>query len=156
MSPLASVLVLGLVCWIATAILVDSELFRPLRSWTTRKVFAAEDAAKLARRGRTVFIANGRRQHTVPTKARWRRAFWRKVSYLVNCHLCAGTWIGLAIAVAASGPFGGWAGLVPEGSPAQAVPGGLEGQAVPRASWVSRCGSAPAGSSRSTISRTPG
>lgn len=38
-----------------------------------------------------------------------------KLSYLVTCHLCAGTWVGFALAAVAGGPFGGWAAIVLNG-----------------------------------------
>lgn len=58
---------LGLACWIATMVVVESELFRPLREWLDRR-----------------YIKHG-------------RVHQNKLRYLVSCHLCTGTWIALAI-----------------------------------------------------------
>lgn len=35
------------------------------------------------------------------------RAGWWKLSYLVTCHLCAGTWVGFALALVVRGPLPG-------------------------------------------------
>lgn len=76
---------LGLVCWLVTAIIVESELLRPLRA------------------------ACGR---------------WPRLSYLVGCNLCVGTWVGLGLAgltpyrpLAATAPLLSWllAGLLYKG-----------------------------------------
>lgn len=72
----ATVLALGLVCWLVTKIVVESVLFRPLRFWLDGKAFPTRT----------------HRYYDRPVKA------WEKARYLVNCHLCAGTWIGLALA----------------------------------------------------------
>lgn len=77
------VVALGIVCWLTTLIVVESELFREPREFCTN------------RKGRG-FCSN-------------------KLAYLVGCHLCTGTWIGLLIAVLtpAIRPFGpGVLGLV--------------------------------------------
>lgn len=62
------VLFAGLVNWLVTLIIVESELFREVRDW-------------------------------VDTHAP------EKLRYLVHCHLCCGTWIGLALALVLPGPL---------------------------------------------------
>lgn len=59
----------GLVCWLVTMIVVESEMFRPVR-----EMRLIEERPKLA--------------------------------YLVNCYLCAGTWIGIALGLLVPGPLG--------------------------------------------------
>lgn len=76
---LLELLSLGLVCWVATLIVVESELFRPLRDLVGRPA-----------------DTTGLRHYA---------------AYLVRCHLCAGTWIGLALGlvvtpVVGTGPLG--------------------------------------------------
>lgn len=102
---------LGLVNWIATTILVESELTRPLRDWVSgREREARKRDGHPAVPGfqlvteefvRRVFGLDGPRLS-------WRARAWGKARYLVSCHLCTGTWVGLALAVAvpAVRPFG--------------------------------------------------
>lgn len=73
-----TVLFLGLVCWWATTIIVESEITRPLREWCERHMH-------------------------------------EKVAYLAHCHMCCGTWVGLALAAVFGGPFPGFAGWVANG-----------------------------------------
>ena len=92
---MTTLIVLGLVNWLATTIVVESELFRPLRAWVD------------IRHARWV-LPDGRR-------ARRHKAAWLKLRYLLACHLCAGTWIGFLEAALvpsvrpAGGGFVGWA-----------------------------------------------
>lgn len=80
-----SLVIYGIVCWLATLILVESELFRPLREWVDyHRQWSAIDR-----------IYNRRRP---PWHKAWVYPFWSKLGYLVGCHLCAGTWVGLVIA----------------------------------------------------------
>lgn len=65
---MTTILALGAVCWLCTTFVVESELFRPLRSWVRRKALYGS--------------------------AFWSKT---KIDYLVTCHLCAGTWIALGI-----------------------------------------------------------
>lgn len=110
-------LALGLVCWIATTIVVESELFRPLREWLARREDAAlwGDYAALwgdyAPEERASSFVRG---VEVPACHPVREVLWRKARYLLACHLCAGTWIALGLValhpVAVFGPgFLGWA-----------------------------------------------
>jgi hypothetical protein len=84
---MATVVLLGLVNWIATTIVVESEFFRPLRDGIAQ-------------------IGERRPRH---------RAAWEKASYLVGCHLCTGTWIGLVQALVFGSPWAGVPGLVAGG-----------------------------------------
>jgi hypothetical protein len=70
---------LGLACWLATLIITESKLTKPLRLWLGER--EAMEAVRRYERG-------GRRP-------------WHYVAYLVHCNLCAGTWIALLIALAA-------------------------------------------------------
>lgn len=91
-SGIASTAVgLGMVNWLASLILVESELFRPLRDRVTAKA------------------APPRKTNTGQRWNSRRTALWDKAAYLISCHLCAGTWIGLALALAVPDvrPFGG-------------------------------------------------
>lgn len=68
----------GLVNWLATTIVVESELARPLRDLVVRRRAAAD-------RGGAEIDAD--------------RGGWRWLDYLLRCHLCAGVWIGIAEAL---------------------------------------------------------
>jgi hypothetical protein len=88
-----NVLLLGLVNWVATCILVESELFREPREWVHMKdeVWG-------------IVIDDGDER----IKRRWRvyDYLWHKASYLVACQLCTGTWVGIALAIIFGSPFG--------------------------------------------------
>lgn len=77
----------GLVNWIATTILVESELFRPVRQWLERRTDSA---------------------------GQWWWA-WEKLRYLAGCHLCVGTWVGLTQAATFGSPWRGVWGLLAGG-----------------------------------------
>lgn len=83
MSYLSLLIVLGLANWIITLIIVESELVRPVRQFFDLKTLK-EDYSDL----------------------------WHKLSYLVKCHLCTGTWVALLMAAfispVISVPFAGW------------------------------------------------
>lgn len=66
-------LMLGVANWFATTLLVESEIFRPLRQWVGHRTEVAD--------------------------AGWRLAFWEKARYMIGCHMCAGTWVALAMAL---------------------------------------------------------
>lgn len=86
LSLLALMLMLGVANWFATTLLVESEIFRPVRGW----------------------VRNQYDKATGPRSA----AVWSKLHYLVSCHMCAGTWVALAMALFApavvSVPVIGW------------------------------------------------
>lgn len=93
---LLEILVLGVVNWISTVLIVDSELIRPVRYWVGLRCDIAH-----AR------WAVGLQRHDAP--------LWRKLKYLVGCHLCTGTWVGLLMGVFVH-PFGGqWWGMLLSG-----------------------------------------
>lgn len=88
-------LLLGLACWVATTIVVESEIVKPLRSFVGRKT----NACKL--RNRAAVIA---RDTKGARRSKRQHAVLFKLDYLLTCHLCAGTWIGLVIAGVVGGP----------------------------------------------------
>ncbi len=98
MSP-SLVIFLGLANWLGTTIIVESELFRPLREWVNNRRIKAEGYTMISERYGVI---------TCP----WRCRAWGKATYLVSCHLCAGTWVGLAIAAVAGSPVPGVLGFV--------------------------------------------
>lgn len=73
LSLLLLMVMLGVANWFATTLIVESELFRPVRDWVGNRY---EDAA-----GTKTYGA------------------WGKLHYLVSCHMCAGTWVALAMAL---------------------------------------------------------
>lgn len=83
---------LGLANWLATTIVVESELFRPLRRWLDRRSGRPTSALQAIQ----LLLALAKGQPTSTPGQRW----WRKAAYLVSCHLCAGMWIALVQAVA--------------------------------------------------------
>ena len=89
-----SIIALGLVCWFATYLIVESEFFRPLRDTVT------------GLRSWTVVKLN-RSTRRLPARF-WNTAalFWAKVDYLFGCHTCTGTWVGLVLAFYAPAVFG--------------------------------------------------
>lgn len=97
LDPTTTAIGLGLINWLITTIVVESELTRPLRDWVDR-------------------TPTRRVKRWVPQRTTLRA----KAAYLIGCHLCTGTWIGLAQALTVPhlGPFGtgitGWvlAGLL--------------------------------------------
>lgn len=87
----------GLANWIATTILVESEITRPIREWvqqhrvryTERPPTEAEKLRMMAYGDHAPEIVEVQTHHRV----------WWKVSYLLGCHLCSGTWIAAAEAL---------------------------------------------------------
>jgi hypothetical protein len=94
-------LALGLINWFSTLLLVESEFFRPMRDWVVN------------------YAANWEAFMRAPPTARrfvvwyWRaaRLIWTKLAYVSDCHVCIGTWVGLALVPWAPVVFG--AGVVP-------------------------------------------
>lgn len=95
----SEVLALGLVCWLTTLILVESELVRPVRDWVDR---CHERTGARALVGGLWVSDDG--DPTVAALASLRRGprrthvLWGKLRYLIGCHLCTGTWVGLVLA----------------------------------------------------------
>lgn len=90
---LGTILGLGVVVWLATLILVESEFTRPLREWLDEQ---ANLWTTVWNDGEPVWMNNG---YTDPDHVRFdktREVFWRKARYLAGCHLCAGCWIAAA------------------------------------------------------------
>lgn len=104
---ISTVLFLGLVNWLVTLILVESELTRPVREWVNGRRIKAEVCVEYPHRPREY-----RNIITCP----WRCRAWGKAHYLVGCHLCAGTWVGFMLAAAFGGPLAsGVVGVVSNG-----------------------------------------
>jgi|FLYL01.1.fsa_nt_gi hypothetical protein len=102
------VIALGLVNWIATTILVESELFRSVREYVDRRAWDA--------------------------RWEWSRRVWNKARYLIRCHLCTGTWVGLVQASVFGSPWDGVTGWIAGGLLYRAV-GHLVLELRPQA-WV--------------------
>lgn len=112
MSLIALVIFLGIANWLATTILVESEVTRDYREWINRKADTA------ANRKAYFLGGNDRKWNFTETEKQVRLrvnrvAFlWNKLRYFVGCHLCTGTWVGLVmaafIAPIVSIPFVGW------------------------------------------------
>lgn len=92
---------LGLANWIATTIVVESELTRPAREWLDRRGTRTRPIYNEALGGRTMWSVTERRPVV------------DKLRYLIGCHLCAGTWIALVEACFVTiGLSSGLAGIV--------------------------------------------
>lgn len=74
----------GLVVWLVTLIIVESELLRPVREWVAGYVPATVINPRLS-----ISEFNTR----------------PKLAYLLGCHLCTGVWVGLTVAVVVPGPL---------------------------------------------------
>lgn len=75
----------GLVNWLVTTIVVESELGRPLREYVRRRRNLA-----------------AQRRPTLPppfAPGNADRGPWRWLDYLLACHLCTGVWIAIAEAL---------------------------------------------------------
>lgn len=74
MSVFSTVVLLGFANWLATTIIVESVIFEDVRLTMRR----AGDRLKSA----------------------GRESVGHKLGYVLGCHLCSGTWVGFALAVA--------------------------------------------------------
>jgi amino acid permease len=90
-----TVLYAGLITWLLTKIVVESELVRPIREWADWRRRGAQRAYVDTFAGLTMT------RYTDTRKS----AAWRHVCYLLNCHLCTGVWVGLGTALLIPGPF---------------------------------------------------
>lgn len=103
---MSTVIYLGLINWLVTLILVESELTRPVRNWIDGQ---ADMWATL--------VADGERDPDL--RERWdvtKLVLSSKARYLIGCHLCAGTWIGFVLAGVFGGPISaGVVGVVSNG-----------------------------------------
>lgn len=86
MSWFVLLLTLGLVNWLVTTILVESEITRPVRDWVNDRYRKAGN--RLVDR---TAAGTAKRWHD------WAEEGWWKARYLVSCHLCSGTWVGLVM-----------------------------------------------------------
>lgn len=46
---------------------------------------------------------------------------WDKLAYLVSCHLCAGTWVGIVTALVVTSVWPSWTGVIASGLAYKAV-----------------------------------
>jgi hypothetical protein len=99
MNVVATIIFLGCANWLSTLILCESELFKPTRGFLDRKADFWTDYLLWEKEK---YGHNDRRSAFVGS-------LWKKIAYLHGCHLCCGTWVGIAIAVATPTirPFGG-------------------------------------------------
>lgn len=110
------IILLGLVNYITTEIVVDSEIFRPYREWVRNHYAASmereivDGAFAEAFAGRNDVTAE---EINVAMQSVRGSKFWREVAYFSQCKMCSGTWIA-AIEVAVAGPLvlHGWTGYV--------------------------------------------
>lgn len=80
MTPFLLILALGLVNWFGTLLIVESEFFRGLREWVAKRDYESE--------------------------RRFGFWFWEKAHYMINCHMCAGTWVAFVLVWFAPPLFG--------------------------------------------------
>lgn len=88
---------LGLVVWLITTIIVESEICAPIREWVERW----SDGAWVETDDTGDYTY---RSHPIR----------EKIAYLIHCHLCAGTWVGLL--TAAVTPYRPLASTLPLGA----------------------------------------
>ncbi len=98
MTGIALLVLLGFANWIATTILVESEVTRDWREWVDRRYNNADTKWQFNQDDKKL------------TRKRW---LWFKLRYLTGCHLCTGTWVGLAMGAFVSSaivnvPVVGW------------------------------------------------
>lgn len=104
-----TVILAGYITWLITAIIVESELVRPLRDLVYR--FTKRGVAeRLRREAYEAFL-----DLDLPTLdvirdyvnagPRWHHRLMTKVHYLLACNLCTGVWVGLGLATVLTGPF---------------------------------------------------
>jgi hypothetical protein len=87
-----TVVFLGLINWFATMLIVEAEITFPIRRGAELLV----DRLMMSGHRRLGRIAD-------------------KLSYLLHCHMCCGTWVGLIEAAVFGGPFHGFTGWVANG-----------------------------------------
>jgi hypothetical protein len=86
------VLIGGLVTWLVTKIIVESEITRPLRRFVRRHSSVGAFSHWM--------ILTLVEPTAKPPKHRWHHVVFDKVDYLLTCHLCTGVWVGLLVALA--------------------------------------------------------
>lgn len=86
------IVLLGMANWLATLLIVESELFRPLREWIFRHW-------QNAIRFDSDFTATELMENVQVLETFHESYLWRQAKYLVNCHLCVGVWVGFAEAL---------------------------------------------------------
>lgn len=84
-----NVLYAGLIVWLVTLILVESFAFAGLREYVEVLQDRAIDRAYDDPSDRNLLLLRAA----------------EKLTYLVNCHLCTGVWVGLVVALIIPGPL---------------------------------------------------
>lgn len=95
---------LGLVNWLVTLLLVESEVTRPIREWVDNRFKAAWYDTSVPKE-----YASPANPVINVQDAGWRIVFWYKLKYFTCCQLCAGTWVGwvlAAITISWNAPLG--------------------------------------------------
>ena len=112
---LTEVFALGVVCWLATTLITETEIFRPLRQWLANH---AIDHKKLQEQVKEMAVAAGMNtpgNHELQAPPNWQppKHFWiDKAAYLVHCPMCTGVWIGFIEAAFFGSPLHHWYGWV--------------------------------------------
>lgn len=112
-EAVTDVIALGLVCWLATTIIVESELVRPLRDFVERKRWAVRDIPEpVDYVDASVTAMRFFKSKQGPEYFRRERPLVTKLSYALSCHLCTGTWVGVSLALIFGSPFSGAVGIL--------------------------------------------
>jgi len=83
---MGTVIALGLINWLVTLLLVESEVTRPIREWVNNRYLLTSIAYAV---------------ESTPTvhSDGWKPVLWYKAKYFVGCQLCTGVWVGQVIAI---------------------------------------------------------
>lgn len=91
----------GLVCWMVTTIIVEAELTKGPREWLENHHFRHQKVIGMKQSTKVPWMRE-------PILMETRRSrIWFKIGYLAHCHLCAGVWVGILLALFIPGPFNG-------------------------------------------------
>lgn len=111
---LVTMILLGIAVWFATELVVDSRFFEPMRDWLesrykevrTKELRAYYDD-DMAAAAKDLLI-----YHKTGPALTWKSGTLKWLTLLVSCKMCAGTWIGLLVALfvapIVSVPLVGW------------------------------------------------
>lgn len=97
---------LGLVNWLTVTIIVESEIFRPIREFVDNQQNASIDRQIKDPAWLDQFTPGDTTpEHVVDVMQRTVHGskVWREAHYFVSCHLCVGVWVGI-VEVAFAGP----------------------------------------------------
>lgn len=124
----------GLLTWLLTLILVESEVARPLREFILKVWKRPHKWIRIRKNSRDGYEKNGTATSWYECKRCLEPGIWssftrsiipctderacqtitgKKLKYLVNCHLCSGVWVGWVVAAFITPPLGiFWGGLL--------------------------------------------